>query len=127
MYAHARDAAPEECCGYVAGREGRASNVYRLRNAADDPLDSYFADPGELFFAQRRMRERGESVLGIYHSHPRAADPEPSRRDVRLAFEPSAVYFIIGFAPGGDAVLRAFRVFEGEERWERADFHVSED
>jgi proteasome lid subunit RPN8/RPN11 len=126
MFAHARAASPEECCGLVGGVESEAASVYPLTNIAREPSKSYEAAPTELFGAQRRMRERGESLLGIYHSHPRAQDPKPSATDVRLAFYPSAVYFIIGFDEQGECVLRAFRVYEREGLWERADFELTD-
>src|ERR687883_845259 len=108
MYAHAREANPVECCGLIGGtQDGRVRSVYRLSNVAPDPLVGYEAAPEELFAAQRRMRERGEQLLGIYHSHPRAREPVPSERDVRLAYYPSAVYFIIGLN-ADRAALRAF-------------------
>ncbi len=72
------------------------------------------------------MRERGERLLAVYHSHPREPEPRPSARDVRLAFETSAVYFIIGFQGDGECVLRAFRLYEAEGRWARAEFSVTE-
>jgi proteasome lid subunit RPN8/RPN11 len=126
MFAHARAASPEECCGLVGGVGVEASSVYTLTNIAREPSKSYEAAPTELFGAQRRMRERGESLLGIYHSHPRVQDPQPSATDVRLAFYPSAVYFIIGFDEQGECVLRAFRVYEREGLWERADFELAD-
>ena len=126
MYAHAREAQPSECCGLVGGALDAAHSVYRLRNVARDALVSYEAAPEELFDAQRRMRERGEQLLGIYHSHPRTADPVPSETDVRLAYYPSAIYFIIGLE-GEAATLRAFRINEGSRLWERASYTVSGD
>jgi proteasome lid subunit RPN8/RPN11 len=126
MCAHARGCAPEECCGLLGGVEGEAASVYPLTNVAREPSKSYEAAPAELFDAQRRMRARGESLLGIYHSHPRSQDPAPSATDVRLAFYPSAVYFIIGFDESGGCVLRAFRVYEREGRWERAEFDAAD-
>jgi proteasome lid subunit RPN8/RPN11 len=127
MFAHARACAPGECCGFLGGVEREAAvSVYPLTNVAREPSKSYEAAPVELFDAQRRMRERGESLLAIYHSHPRSIDPAPSATDVRLAFYPSAVYFIIGFDEQGECVLRAFRVYEREGRWERADFELTD-
>lgn len=124
MYAHAREANPAECCGLVGGAtEGRARSVYRLRNVAADPTIAYEAAPEDLFAAQRLMRERGEQLLGIYHSHPRSSDPAPSETDVRLAYYPSAIYFIIGLE--GEAVMRAFRLSEKEGRWESAQFEIA--
>ena len=119
MFARARAAAPEECCGLLGGVEGRAESVYPLRNVAPRPEVAYEAAPEELFDAQRRMRGRGESLVAIYHSHPRSAEPEPSATDVRLAFYPAAVYLIIGFDGEGRGALGAFRIYEREGRWER--------
>jgi proteasome lid subunit RPN8/RPN11 len=126
MKAHARAAAPEECCGFLGGRADEAASVYQLRNVSDVPTVAYDVAPEELFDAQRKMRARGETLVGIYHSHPRSADPAPSTTDVRLAFYPSAIYFIIGFDAAGECVLRAFRIFEREGRFERATFEVVE-
>jgi proteasome lid subunit RPN8/RPN11 len=126
MYAHAREAWPQECCGLVGGREGRAEKVYSLRNVARDASVAYEAAPEDLFAAQRRMREHGESLMGIYHSHPRSAEPAPSQTDVKLAFYPSAVYFIIGF-DGGEPLLRAFRISEREGNWRRVPFELKDE
>jgi proteasome lid subunit RPN8/RPN11 len=124
MLAHAREASPDECCGLVGGsREGRARAVYPLRNVATDPLTGYEAAPEELFAAQKWMRERGEQLLGIYHSHPRASDPFPSETDVRLAYYPSAIYFIIGLAATKET-LHAFRISERDGHWEQIEYAV---
>ncbi len=69
------------------------------------------------------MRERGEELLGIYHSHPRSQTPNPSATDVRLAYYPSAVYFIVGLG-GRRPELEAFRISESEGRWEKIDYKV---
>jgi proteasome lid subunit RPN8/RPN11 len=120
MFAHARACRPAECCGLLGGRGAAVENVYPLRNVADAATVAYEAAPEDLFAAQRQMRARGEGLLGIYHSHPRSADPAPSATDVRLAFYPSAVYFIIGFDDDAP-VLRAFRISESEGRWEQME------
>ena len=125
IFALASEAAPNECCGLIGGnQDGRALSIYSMRNVAADKVVSYEAAPEDLFAAQRQMRERGESLLGIYHSHPRSAEPEPSRTDVRLAYYPQAVYFIIGLA-GLEPVMRAFRISESENRWEQVEYDVA--
>lgn len=132
MLAHAREARPAECCGLVGGdAEGFGTSVYRLRNVAVDPLVAYDGDPQGLCEAQRTMRARGEYLLGVYHSHPREAAPVPSETDVRLAYHPSAVYFIIGLEDreGTDvaaASLHAFRIFRSEKLWKRVEYAVVE-
>ena len=122
MFAHARSCAPEECCGLLGGEGSRAATVYPLRNIAPRAEVAYEAAPEELFEAQRSMRARGETLVGVYHSHPRSNDPAPSRTDVRLAFYPEAFYLIIGFGEEGECVLRAFRISEREGRWEPSPF-----
>jgi proteasome lid subunit RPN8/RPN11 len=127
IISHAMDSAPHECCGLIGGStDGKARAVYRMRNAAVDPLVTYEAAPEDLFAAQRSMRERGEQLLAIYHSHPRADTPEPSATDVRLAYYPAAVYFIVGLG-GEQPNLRAFRISESEGRWEPTEYEVVAD
>jgi len=124
---HAREQSPGECCGLIGGNEaGRARTVYRLRSIAADPLVTYEAAPEDLFAAQRAMRECGEQLLAIYHSHPRSSNPQPSETDVRLAYYPRAVYFIIGLG-GKEPCLRAFRISERKGHWEAAEFEVIAD
>jgi len=125
MIAHAREAAPAECCGLVGGVAGtQASSLYRLRNVTTEPELRYEAAPEDLFAAQRQMRERGEELLAIYHSHPRAADPSPSETDVRQAFYPSATYIIIGLGGSGPAV-KAFNISEREHRWHQVEYEIA--
>jgi len=126
IIAHARESAPHECCGLIGGTpEGRAQTIYRARNLAADPEVTYEAAPEDLFAAQRAMRERGEQLLAIYHSHPRSEDPQPSRTDVRLAYYPSAVYLIVGLG-AAEPCVRVFRISEREDRWEQAEYELIE-
>ena len=120
---HARAQAPRECCGLIGGKDARTRTVYPLRNVATDPLVTYEGAPEDLFAAQRAMRDRGEQLLAIYHSHPRSNDPQPSETDVRLAYYPSAVYLIVGLGDE-EPCLRAFRISEREGRWGRAEYEV---
>jgi [CysO sulfur-carrier protein]-S-L-cysteine hydrolase len=127
IFADARQTSPAECCGLIGGsRDGKATTIYSLRNVAADTNVSYEAAPEDLFSAQRQMRERGEELLAIYHSHPRSADPFPSQTDVRLAYYPHAVYFIIGLA-GPLPVIRAFRISERDERWEEVEYAIADE
>lgn len=123
ILAHARAASPEECCGLLGGSYPLVRSTYELKNIAIDRLISYEAAPEDLFAAQRRMRERGEQLLAIYHSHPRAAIPTPSATDVRLAFYPSAIYLIIGLG-GSEPVIGAFRISEKEQSWKAVEYEI---
>ena len=125
IIAHAREAAPAECCGLIGGgHEHDARSIYRLRNVTTTPELAYEAAPEDLFAAQRQMRERGEELLAIYHSHPRAVDPSPSETDVRLAYYPSATYLIVGLG-GTEATVNALSISEREQRWQQVEYEIA--
>ena len=73
---HGEDTYPHECCGVLLGRfeEDGAKTVTRIArcgNTRDDsPHNRYNIDPKELIRIQREGRERGEDIVGFYHSHP---------------------------------------------------------
>jgi len=107
MEGHALRSRPAECCGLLSGRGHVVTSLHPLRNEADTPETRYFASPEDLFAAMRRIREADQTLIGIYHSHPRAP-AYPSASDVGMAFYPEAVYFIISLEPRIE--LRAFRI-----------------
>lgn len=124
ILASATRAAPNECCGLIGGDGERATSLYPMRNVAANAQVAYEAAPEDLFAAQRQMRERGEELLAIYHSHPRATEPQPSETDVRLAYYPKAIYFIVGLS-GAHPVMRAFKISEADGRWEEVEYAVA--
>lgn len=126
IFRHARESLPFECCGLVGGNDRNAKSVYPLQNVAANRLTNYEIAPQDLFATQRLMRERGETLLAIYHSHPHDAAPVPSKTDVRLAFYPAAVYLIVGFTEG-EPVIRAFHIYEREDVWEETVLRVVDD
>ena len=104
---HALRARPSECCGLLSGKNGSITDIHPLHNDADKPETRYFATPEELFASMRRIREAGQALLGVYHSHPRT-QAYPSASDVEMAFYPEAFYFIISLEP--QVELRAFKI-----------------
>ncbi|HZJ28738.1 MAG TPA: M67 family metallopeptidase [Solirubrobacterales bacterium] len=112
IFAHAREDLPNECCGMVAGREGRATRVIRAENAEASPF-RYSIAPGELFRLYREIEDAGEELVGIYHSHTKS-EAYPSQTDVNLAGWPDAVYLIASLAEPGKPVLRGFWIRDGE-------------
>ena len=72
---HGEETYPHECCGVLLGRmDGdvrSVSSVVRCGNTrTDSPQNRYHIDPRELIRIQRQGRERGEDIVGFYHSHP---------------------------------------------------------
>ena len=126
IVSHALESSPNECCGLIGGTaDSKATTIYRLRNVTPKPQLGYEAAPEDLFAAQRQMREHGETLLAIYHSHPRSADPSPSETDVRLAYYPSATYLIVGLG-GEQPVVKAFKIVEQEQRWHQVEYGITD-
>ena len=81
---HGEETYPHECCGVLLGRfddngaesvsESVTKSVSRIARCgntrADSPHNRYQIDPRELIRIQREGRERGEDIVGFYHSHP---------------------------------------------------------
>jgi [CysO sulfur-carrier protein]-S-L-cysteine hydrolase len=97
MVAHAREDLPNECCGMIGGRDGVATEVVRVENAAASPL-RYEMDPQGQFDALKDIEADGGELLGIYHSHTKSA-AYPSQTDVNQAVSwPEQVYVIVSLA-----------------------------
>ena len=73
---HGEETYPYECCGALLGRfdDDGSKTVTRAARCGNTRLDSahnrYHIDPKELIGIQREGRERGEEIVGFYHSHP---------------------------------------------------------
>jgi proteasome lid subunit RPN8/RPN11 len=111
IVAHARADAPNECCGMIAARDGRAVAVHRARNAAKSPKLAYHMDGQEQYRIEMAIEDAGLELGAIYHSHPRS-EPVPSQTDINLALHPHALYVIVGLA-GEEPDVRAFRIVDG--------------
>ena len=94
IVAHAREDAPDECCGMIASRDGEAVRVHRATNAAASPL-RYEIEGMEQYRIQTQIEDDGLDLGAIYHSHTRS-EPIPSQTDINLAFYPDSVYLIVG-------------------------------
>ena len=97
IVAHAREAAPAECCGLLLGRDGAVVEAVRTRNVADDPLSRFVIDPKDHIDHRRDARRRGLDVAGFYHSHPRSP-ASPSATDGAEASYPDHLYLIVSLA-----------------------------
>lgn len=107
MVAHAREDLPNECCGMVGGRDGEATEVIRVVNAAATPL-RYEMDPQGQYNALKEIEDKGGELLAIYHSHTKSA-AYPSQTDVNQAVAwPDQVYVIISLADPDRPDVKAF-------------------
>lgn len=114
----AREAAPEECCGVLGGTFGeetsRVATAYPTRNVADDRRHRYLIDPEEQLAVFERLEDRGEDIVGFYHSHPQGP-PSPSRTDAEAAAWPGKSYVIVSLEGEATALEGDGDGFEREE------------
>ncbi|MCC7355129.1 MAG: M67 family metallopeptidase [Anaerolineae bacterium] len=111
IIAHTKEGGPAEICGMIAGKEGKAVKLYRIANAAENPVVTYFMEPHDQLRAFRDMDEHGWELLAIYHSHP-SSENYPSQTDVRQAFYPEAYYIIATLYRPSAVPLRAYRIVD---------------
>jgi [CysO sulfur-carrier protein]-S-L-cysteine hydrolase len=122
LIAHARDEAPNECCGVVAvdgsaGARGdaRATEVLRAVNVAASPL-RFEVDGKELLAAMDEIERAGGELGAIYHSHTRTA-PYPSQTDINFAVNwPGVEWIIVGLAGDEQPEVRSYLIESGHVR-----------
>ena len=115
---HAVASLPDECCGLLLGRvvdeeTVRVGWVEPCVNQAPDQRRCFTIGPDALMTAYRWARDRGEKVVGTYHSHPEGA-AVPSELDRQSAW-PEASYLIVAVGEEGVGERRGWRL-DGE-RW----------
>ena len=66
MVEHARQEAPNECCGMLATRDGQAAKLHRARNAAASPL-RYEIDGADQYRIQMEIDDADLELGAIYH------------------------------------------------------------
>jgi proteasome lid subunit RPN8/RPN11 len=111
MIAHAREEAPNECCGIIAGQDGRAVKLFRANNSEASPF-RYNVDSADLFRIHRECDKNDWEFMVIYHSHT-ASEAYPSATDVRLAAWPETFYVLVSLMEPDEAVVGAFRIVDG--------------
>ena len=112
---HGEETYPHECCGVLLGRmDGDArvvTSVARCGNTrSDSPQNRYHIDPKELIRIQREGRERGEDIVGFYHSHP-DHPARPSQYDLDHAW-PFFSYVIVSVREGVSGDMTSWRLRE---------------
>ena len=112
ILAHARDEAPNECCGLLAGKDNTAEAIYPMTNIHHSQV-SYMIDPKEQFAVFKEMRAKENDLIAIYHSHPETA-AYPSATDVRLAYYPDAAYIIVSLENPARPLMKAYRITDNK-------------
>lgn len=109
IVAHAKELAPYECCGLLAGTDKTVTTLYRIKNivalegaqslSSFDPAKvahlerlspaeraeiAFVMDMQDFSTAKKDIRNKGLDLQVVYHSHPH--DPaRPSVTDIKIA------------------------------------------
>ena len=108
---HLAQVSPDaEVCGLIgADASGKPVGCYPVSNSATDPKRRFLLDAEEQIAAMKQMRENGESLFAIYHSHP-DAPATPSATDIAEAAYPDALNLIISLNTKGVLEMRGFKI-----------------
>jgi proteasome lid subunit RPN8/RPN11 len=108
LAAHAREEAPNEACGLIVLKDGRAVRYVRGRNTLASPYRFELDVDPEAWFLEDEGYE-----LAVFHSHPET-EPRPSRTDLEnIGLWQGKPYVIYGLALDE---LRAYTIEDGRAR-----------
>jgi proteasome lid subunit RPN8/RPN11 len=111
MIQHATRAYPNEGCGLLTGHQS-VDRFIPITNIS--PSSAHFEmNPAELIAVLRNLRETGEQLVAIYHSHPHGP-ATPSKIDIERAYYPEAAHLIVSLAELERPQAVAFRITGGE-------------
>lgn len=102
----------EEVCGLIgADAQSKPCSCYPIKNSADTPQNRFLLDAGQQIAAMKQIRDKGETLFAIYHSHPNTP-AIPSAFDIEQAAYPEALHLIISLNIKGVLELRAYKISE---------------
>ncbi|MDW8096304.1 MAG: M67 family metallopeptidase [Aquificaceae bacterium] len=112
---------PYETCGLLLGKfeEGVRTvfGAYETPNANPERKhDRYEIEPKDYIQAEKKAKEFGLDIVGVYHSHPDHPD-RPSQFDLERAFEGFS-YIILSVIKGKVVSYKSWELIEGEFRQE---------
>lgn len=113
MKQHAESEYPNECCGFLFGREtGDYRNISELMPVANhkkgDRRRRFMIAPADYRLAEVYAEREDLLLLGVYHSHPdHPAEPSEHDRSVALPF---FSYVIISVKEGRAETVRSWRL-----------------
>lgn len=118
MIKHAEETFPDECCGFMFGKEEGAQRIVTEvtlvnNNSEENKKRRFKISPKDYLHAEQHAEEQGLLLLGIYHSHPNHP-AIPSEHD-RVVAQPYFSYIIISVHDKEFFQLRSWRLNEEEQ------------
>ena len=110
---HAQSSVEIEVCGLIGAKDGNVQSCYPVKNSDANPQCKFTLDAAEQISVFKNLREKGEELFAIYHSHP-DSEAYPSATDLALANYPDVLYLIISLNTKGLLILRGFYLFDNQ-------------
>lgn len=119
LRSHGQETYPHECCGVLLGQMGGDTRIVTASARAgntrtDSAHNRYNIDPKDLVRIQREGRNRGEDIVGFYHSHP-DHPAQWSKTDFAEAHWFGCSYVITSVEKGKATITNSFELAGTEE------------
>lgn len=119
LRSHGQETYPHECCGVLLGQMGGDTRIVTASARAgntrtDSAHNRYNIDPKDLIRIQREGRNRGEDIVGFYHSHP-DHPAQWSKTDFAEAHWFGCSYVITSVEKGKATITNSFELAGTEE------------
>ncbi|MFX1560031.1 MAG: M67 family metallopeptidase [Promethearchaeota archaeon] len=109
LHKHAETSLPSEAAALLFGHVSNSlvvvNRIELVHNEATSSKTSFMVNPEEQYRLFVEAEERGEELVGIFHSHP--APPYPSTRD-QQNMELNTVVWLIASKESGKWASKAF-------------------
>ena len=112
ILAHAQSMPENEICGLISQKD-QQFKAYKIDNVATDTQHLYAMDPKQQIDAMREIRQNGETLIAIYHSHP-DSPAKPSLTDLQQAQYPDVIYLITSLNTKGVLEMQGFKLNNGQ-------------
>jgi len=107
ILAHAQQNPEEEICGLISAKNNEATHYYPVSNVAADKTSRFEMAGPEQIAVMKTIRQQGEELLAIVHSHP-DAPAVPSELDKENDAYPELYYLVVSLNTKGVLELRGF-------------------
>ncbi len=104
---HAQQNPDIEVCGLIGNSADNRKDYYPISNVAEDPDHRFLMDAPEQIEAMKQMRDKGQQLYAIVHSHP-TANAQPSALDIKENSYDNVFYIITSLNTKGVLEMRSF-------------------
>ncbi len=102
---------PNECCGFLSGKKIKElcsiDKYHPCDNISQLPKKEFKIDPVYHIKLQKKLRNLGKKIIGVYHSHPNGS-LELSKKDIDYFGDSDLLWFIIALDEKNDTKIKAY-------------------